>query len=132
MVKKLVRLQNLRLLLSSSSRSALKSGLSIKYFSYMTSALPRPMDLCNTVPHEAKASRRTSADTFFVASAHAERGVDASHRGGLPGFVRVLGDRTLEIPDYPGNSMFNTLGNPAADPRAGRSSSTSPVDGRCR
>ncbi len=59
------------------------------------------------------------ADTFFVASAHAERGVDASHRGGLPGFVRVLGDRTLEIPDYPGNSMFNTLGNLATDPRAG-------------
>jgi len=47
------------------------------------------------------------------------RGADASHRGGLPGFVRVEGDRRLEWPDYPGNAMFNTLGNLAADPRAG-------------
>jgi predicted pyridoxine 5'-phosphate oxidase superfamily flavin-nucleotide-binding protein len=38
-----------------------------------------------------------TADTFFVASAHPIRGVDASHRGGNPGFVRVLDDRTLRI-----------------------------------
>jgi predicted pyridoxine 5'-phosphate oxidase superfamily flavin-nucleotide-binding protein len=59
------------------------------------------------------------ADTFFVASVHPERGVDASHRGGNPGFVTLLDDRTLRIPDYPGNSMFNTLGNFAVNPRAG-------------
>ena len=59
------------------------------------------------------------ADTFFVASAHPTRGVDASHRGGNPGFVRVLDDRTIRVPDYVGNSMFNTLGNFAANPRAG-------------
>ncbi len=50
-------------------------------------------------------------DTFFVASAHPEHGVDASHRGGQPGFVQVLNDTLLRIPDYVGNSMFNTLGN---------------------
>jgi uncharacterized protein len=60
-----------------------------------------------------------TADTFFVASAHPIRGVDASHRGGNPGFVRVLDDRTLRIPDYPGNSMFNTLGNFVENPHAG-------------
>lgn len=38
-----------------------------------------------------------TADTFFVASVHPTRGVDASHRGGNPGFVRVLDDRTLRI-----------------------------------
>lgn len=59
------------------------------------------------------------ADTFFVASVHPERGVDASHRGGNPGFVTRVDDRTLRIPDYPGNSMFNTLGNFAVNPRAG-------------
>ena len=59
------------------------------------------------------------ADTFFVASAHPQRGVDASHRGGPPGFVNVLDERTLRIPDYVGNSMFNTLGNFSANPRAG-------------
>ena len=61
----------------------------------------------------------TKADTFFVASVHPERGVDASHRGGHPGFVTILDNRTLRIPDYLGNSMFNTLGNFTANPRAG-------------
>ena len=61
----------------------------------------------------------TQADTLFVTSAHPERGVDASHRGGNPGFVRVMDDRTLRVPDYEGNSMFNTLGNFSANPRAG-------------
>ncbi len=60
-----------------------------------------------------------SADTFFVASAHVERGVDASHRGGSPGFVTVVDDVTLRIPDFVGNNMFNTLGNIAENPRAG-------------
>ncbi len=60
-----------------------------------------------------------SADTFFVASAHPDRGVDASHRGGQPGFVNVLDDRRLRIPDYPGNRMYNTLGNFAVHARAG-------------
>ncbi len=59
------------------------------------------------------------ADTFFIASAQPGGGADASHRGGRPGFVRVLDDTTLEFPDYPGNNMFNTLGNLIGHPRAG-------------
>lgn len=61
----------------------------------------------------------SGADTFFIATAHPQAGADASHRGGPPGFVRVVDARTLVFPDYPGNAMFNTLGNLAADPRAG-------------
>ena len=60
------------------------------------------------------------ADTFFIASAHPERGADASHRGGRPGFVEVSGEgRRLSFPDYSGNRMFQTLGNLTVDPRAG-------------
>ncbi|MEY2242984.1 pyridoxamine 5'-phosphate oxidase family protein [Streptomyces sp. BF23-18] len=59
-----------------------------------------------------------AADTFFLATVH-EHGADASHRGGNPGFVRVESPGELGWPDYPGNSMFLTLGNLAADPRAG-------------
>jgi predicted pyridoxine 5'-phosphate oxidase superfamily flavin-nucleotide-binding protein len=59
------------------------------------------------------------ADTFFVASAHPEHGVDVSHRGGRPGFVTVLDEVTLRIPDYVGNTMFNTLGNFSSNPHAG-------------
>ena len=59
------------------------------------------------------------ADTLFVASTHPRRGSDVSHRGGYPGFVRALDARTLRFPDYPGNSMFNTLGNFAVHPAGG-------------
>ncbi len=62
----------------------------------------------------------TTADTFFVASAHSDGSADVSHRGGRPGFVRHQAG-VLRIPDYPGNSMFNTLGNFAVNPRAGLS-----------
>jgi len=66
----------------------------------------------------------SASDTFFVTS-YADReegaggrGVDVSHRGGKPGFVRVDGD-VLTIPDFSGNRFFNTLGNMAANPVAG-------------
>lgn len=59
-----------------------------------------------------------AADTFFLGSSHPRRGADASHRGGPPGFVRVQGENNLWWPDYPGNAMFNSLGNLAVDPHA--------------
>lgn len=58
-----------------------------------------------------------AADTFFLGTAHPQRGNDASHRGGPPGFARVDGGR-LWWPDYPGNNMFNSLGNLAVDAAA--------------
>jgi predicted pyridoxine 5'-phosphate oxidase superfamily flavin-nucleotide-binding protein len=58
-------------------------------------------------------------DTAFVASVHPERGIDVSHRGGQPGFVRIVGERELRIPDYSGNSLFQTLGNFEVDARSG-------------
>jgi uncharacterized protein len=61
----------------------------------------------------------TGADTFFIASRHPSRGVDASHRGGPPGFVHLEDDRTLVFGDYAGNRMFNTLGNLEISPEAG-------------
>ncbi|MEU7069423.1 pyridoxamine 5'-phosphate oxidase family protein [Streptomyces narbonensis] len=62
--------------------------------------------------------RVRAADTFFVATT-APDGVDASHRGGNPGFVRADTPRDLSWRDYPGNAMFLTLGNLAEDGRAG-------------
>lgn len=66
-----------------------------------------------------------SSDTFFVATSSSNAGgakdvdgVDVSHRGGKPGFVKVDGD-TLTIPDFPGNLHYNTLGNIEANPQAG-------------
>ncbi|MDR7306133.1 pyridoxamine 5'-phosphate oxidase family protein [Rhodoferax saidenbachensis] len=66
-------------------------------------------------------------DTFFIATAYTgtdfeqrgpAHGVDVSHRGGKPGFVRVEGN-ALTVPDFIGNFFFNTLGNLAVNPRAG-------------
>jgi hypothetical protein len=59
---------------------------------------------------DAQRARVARADTFFLATAHAS-GADVSHRGGLPGFVRVLDDCTIAWPDYLGNMMFMSLGN---------------------
>lgn len=59
-----------------------------------------------------------SADTFFVATHAPGLGVDASHRGGNPGFVKVDG-RKLIWPDYVGNSMYMTLGNLHLEPACG-------------
>jgi ferredoxin-NADP reductase/predicted pyridoxine 5'-phosphate oxidase superfamily flavin-nucleotide-binding protein/ferredoxin len=66
-----------------------------------------------------------NADTFFIATSHQDeeakiaRGVDVSHRGGKPGFVRVDDEQTLTAPDFIGNFFFNTIGNLVLDPRAG-------------
>ncbi|GAB5432884.1 MAG: hypothetical protein EpisKO_22540 [Epibacterium sp.] len=65
------------------------------------------------------------ADTFFIASRAAEMsarpidGVDASHRGGRPGFLTINDDSSLSFPDFAGNRFFNTLGNIEADGRVG-------------
>ena len=58
-----------------------------------------------------------AADTFFIGSADEEGNADASHRGGNPGFLQVLSSTRLRWPDYPGNSMFMTLGNIRDNPR---------------
>ena len=65
-----------------------------------------------------------SADTFFIASRTRDfnqdkrTGIDASHRGGNPGFVKVSGN-SLSFPDFSGNKFFNTLGNITSDGRVG-------------
>ncbi|MEU3779641.1 pyridoxamine 5'-phosphate oxidase family protein [Streptomyces sp900129855] len=59
------------------------------------------------------------ADTFFIATASDTGAADASHRGGEPGFVEVVSPTELTWAEYPGNSMFMTLGNLVLNPRAG-------------
>ena len=59
----------------------------------------------------------SGADTFFLGTVHPTRGADASHRGGPPGFVRIEKGQ-LWWPDYPGNNMFNSLGNLEVDKSA--------------
>jgi len=58
-------------------------------------------------------------DTLFVASSSVDGNLDLSHRGGNKGFVKWIAEDILRIPDYRGNSMFNTLGNFYDNPLAG-------------
>jgi predicted pyridoxine 5'-phosphate oxidase superfamily flavin-nucleotide-binding protein len=55
----------------------------------------------------------------FVATADANGHPDCSYKGGLPGFVRIVDDRTLGFPDYDGNGMYRSWGNVAVNPHVG-------------
>lgn len=67
----------------------------------------------------ADASIDPSADSHTNAGAASSIGADVSHRGGKPGFVNIVEDDTLMIPDYRGNKHFNTLGNILETSKAG-------------
>ena len=51
------------------------------------------------------------ADMFFLATADEQGRPDCSYKGGEPGFVRVLDERTIAFPAYDGNGMFRSFGN---------------------
>ena len=53
----------------------------------------------------------------FVGSAGADGTVDISPKGDPPGFVKVLDDKTLAVPDRPGNKRIDTFHNVLANPR---------------
>jgi predicted pyridoxine 5'-phosphate oxidase superfamily flavin-nucleotide-binding protein len=56
---------------------------------------------------------------FFIATADQAGQPECSYKGGLPGFVRVLDEHTLAIPDYDGNGQYRTWGNVVVNPRVG-------------
>jgi PPOX class probable FMN-dependent enzyme len=57
---------------------------------------------------------------FFVMSTSDRQGrCDASPKGGEPGFVRILDDRHLLIPDVAGNKLFQSYLNMDANPHVG-------------
>ncbi|EEK61751.1 Oxidoreductase, FAD-binding [Bacillus cereus 172560W] len=61
----------------------------------------------------------SESDTFIIASASFEGKMDISHRGGMPGFVHVINEKSIVFPDYSGNMLFNTLGNIVQNPNVG-------------
>jgi predicted pyridoxine 5'-phosphate oxidase superfamily flavin-nucleotide-binding protein len=60
-----------------------------------------------------------SLDMFFLATADAQGRPSCSYKGGDPGFVRVLDERTIAFPNYDGNGMYLSLGNTLANPEVG-------------
>jgi hypothetical protein len=53
-------------------------------------------------------------DMFFLATVDADGQPTCSYKGGDPGFVTVLDERTLAFPNYDGNGMYLSMGNVAA------------------
>lgn len=91
-------------------------------------ALPNPVMISDSLPLPEMAVRLLAkADMFFISSStsnDSKRSVGTNHRGGPPGFVRVLHNDTangtaLVFPEYSGNRLYQTLGNLHLYPRAG-------------
>ncbi len=60
-----------------------------------------------------------SAPMFFLATVDPDGFPDVSYKGGMPGFVRVVGESTLAFPNYDGNGMYKSLGNVRVNPLVG-------------
>jgi predicted pyridoxine 5'-phosphate oxidase superfamily flavin-nucleotide-binding protein len=60
-----------------------------------------------------------SVDMFFLATSDEFGRPTCSYKGGDPGFVQVLDERTFAFPDLEGNGMFLSLGNVLANPQVG-------------
>jgi hypothetical protein len=58
-------------------------------------------------------------DMVFIATADAEGRPNCSYKGGDPGFVRVVDERTVALPNYDGNGMYLTWGNVLVNPSVG-------------
>lgn len=56
--------------------------------------------------------------SFYLATASADGQPYIQHRGGPPGFLHVLGERSLGFADFKGNRQFITTGNLAENPKA--------------
>ena len=60
-----------------------------------------------------------SRDMFFLATADEHGMPQCSYKGGEPGFVRVVDERTLAFPSYDGNGTYLSLGNLLLNPQVG-------------
>jgi predicted pyridoxine 5'-phosphate oxidase superfamily flavin-nucleotide-binding protein len=63
--------------------------------------------------------RLEAAPFFFLATSNEAGRCDCSFKGGGPGIVRMLDERTLAFPDFNGNGLFMSLGNILENPRVG-------------
>lgn len=67
---------------------------------------------------ESEAAFITARDSFYIATVSETGWPYIQHRGGPPGFLRPLDDRTLAFADYRGNRQYISTGNLTADDRA--------------
>ena len=79
---------------------------------------PNPRSLLKEIDHlNADYRAFVEASPFIVLSSVGAQGTDASPKGDAPGFVRILNERLLAIPDRPGNNRIDNLRNIVEDGR---------------
>lgn len=80
---------------------------------------PKPAALLKLADRLTPMSRQFIERSPFVciATAHPDGGLDVSPRGDPPGFVRILDEQTLLMPERPGNRIADSLTNLVHDPR---------------
>jgi PPOX class probable FMN-dependent enzyme len=79
---------------------------------------PLPNSLAKEIDHVSAHYRAfIEAAPFFAFATSGPEGLDCSPRGDPPGFVRVLDEKTLAIPDRRGNNRIDSLRNIVRDPR---------------
>ena len=79
---------------------------------------PNPGSVNKELPGLDEVCRRFLAlsPILFVSTVGADGRADLSPRGDVPGFVTILDDRTIAIPDRPGNRRIDTMSNILANP----------------
>src|SRR3977135_3684062 len=68
---------------------------------------------------EGDAEFIAARDMFFLATVDPEGRPNCSYKGGDPGFVRVVDERTIAFPNYDGNGMYLSMGNILRHPDVG-------------
>jgi predicted pyridoxine 5'-phosphate oxidase superfamily flavin-nucleotide-binding protein len=66
----------------------------------------------------AEAAFIAERDSFYMATVSESGWPYVQHRGGPPGFIRILDDRTLAVADFRGNRQYISTGNLASNDRA--------------
>jgi len=89
----------------------------------ITAHVPSPELVSDTLPlPKAALELIEKADMFFLSSTNGQT-MDTNHRGGPPGFVRVVSNTeegvVIVYPEYSGNRLYQTLGNIYTDPKIG-------------
>lgn len=81
---------------------------------------PVPTSIIKEIDHITELHRAyIDASPFVIVATSGPEGLDCSPRGDPPGFVRVVDDRTLLMPDRRGNNRLDSLRNLVVDPRIG-------------
>jgi uncharacterized protein len=75
--------------------------------------------LVHDVIDEADRAFIERQDMFFLATADEDGRPQCSYKGGEPGFVRVVDERTIAFPNYDGNGMYLSMGNVLRNPHVG-------------